>query len=73
LTGVLHMGDSPTMPTAPRKAPPLALTMGDAAGIGPECIIKAWQAGALHQAVVLTFWLALWASSWANWWGNRWS
>jgi len=53
LTGVLHMGDSPTMPTAPRKAPPLALTMGDAAGIGPECIIKAWQAGALHQAVVL--------------------
>jgi len=39
--------------TAPRKAPPLALTMGDAAGIGPECIIKAWQAGALDQVVVL--------------------
>ena len=32
------MGSTQTSPTAPRKAPPLALTMGDAAGIGPECI-----------------------------------
>ena len=47
------MGSTQTSPTAPRKAPPLALTMGDAAGIGPECIIKAWQAGALDHAVVL--------------------
>jgi 4-hydroxythreonine-4-phosphate dehydrogenase len=53
MTAVQHMGRTPSTPTAPRKAPPLALTMGDAAGIGPECIIKAWQAGALDQAVVL--------------------
>ena len=32
---------------------PLLVTMGDAAGIGPECIVKAWQAGALHDAVVV--------------------
>jgi 4-hydroxythreonine-4-phosphate dehydrogenase len=32
---------------------PLALTMGDAAGIGPECIVKAWQAGALEHVVVI--------------------
>ena len=53
MTAVQHMGRTPSTPTASRKAPPLALTMGDAAGIGPECIIKAWQAGALDQAVVL--------------------
>ncbi len=32
---------------------PVLVTMGDAAGIGPECIVKAWQAGALEQAVVV--------------------
>jgi 4-hydroxythreonine-4-phosphate dehydrogenase len=32
---------------------PLLVTMGDAAGIGPECIVKAWQAGALQDAVVV--------------------
>jgi len=32
---------------------PLVLTMGDAAGIGPECIVKAWQAGALDRTVVM--------------------
>jgi len=32
---------------------PLLVTMGDASGIGPECIVKAWQAGALEQAVVV--------------------
>lgn len=36
-----------------RTAAPLALTMGDAAGIGPECIVKAWQAGALEHTVVI--------------------
>ena len=38
---------------ARRTAAPLALTMGDAAGIGPECIVKAWQAGALENVVVI--------------------
>ena len=32
---------------------PLLVTMGDAAGIGPECIVKAWQAGAMEQGVVV--------------------
>ena len=33
--------------------PPLVVTMGDAAGIGPEIIVKAFAAGALANAVVL--------------------
>ncbi len=32
---------------------PLLVTMGDAAGIGPEIIVKAFAAGALHDAVVI--------------------
>ena len=32
---------------------PLLVTMGDAAGIGPETLVKAWQHGALHDAVVI--------------------
>jgi 4-hydroxythreonine-4-phosphate dehydrogenase len=32
---------------------PLLLTMGDAAGIGPEIIVRAWQAGELADAVVI--------------------
>ncbi len=32
---------------------PLLVTMGDAAGIGPETIVKAWQLGELHDAVVV--------------------
>jgi 4-hydroxythreonine-4-phosphate dehydrogenase len=32
---------------------PLLVTMGDAAGIGPETIVKAWQQGELHDAVVV--------------------
>lgn len=32
---------------------PLLVTMGDAAGIGPEIIVKAARAGELHDAVVL--------------------
>ncbi|MEI8266039.1 MAG: 4-hydroxythreonine-4-phosphate dehydrogenase PdxA [Betaproteobacteria bacterium] len=38
---------------AQRAKAPLALTMGDAAGIGPECIVKAWQAAALQHVVVI--------------------
>ena len=33
--------------------PPLLVTMGDAAGIGPEIIVRAFQAGDLADAVVL--------------------
>ncbi len=32
---------------------PLLVTMGDAAGIGPETIVKAWQQGELHDAIVV--------------------
>ena len=32
---------------------PLLVTMGDAAGIGPETIVKAWQQGELADAVVI--------------------
>jgi 4-hydroxythreonine-4-phosphate dehydrogenase len=32
---------------------PLLVTMGDAAGIGPEIIVRAWQAGELADAVVI--------------------
>jgi 4-hydroxythreonine-4-phosphate dehydrogenase len=32
---------------------PLLVTMGDAAGIGPEIIVKAFQRGELHDAVVV--------------------
>ena len=32
---------------------PLLLTMGDAAGIGPETIVKAWLAEAAPDAVVV--------------------
>ena len=35
------------------RARRVLVTMGDAAGIGPECIVKAWQAGALERVVVL--------------------
>jgi 4-hydroxythreonine-4-phosphate dehydrogenase len=31
--------------------PVLAITMGDAAGIGPEVIVAAWQSAAVHEAV----------------------
>ena len=34
-------------------AQPLLVTMGDAAGIGPETIVKAWQQGELRDAVVI--------------------
>jgi 4-hydroxythreonine-4-phosphate dehydrogenase len=37
--------------TAPVK--PLVVTMGDAAGIGPEIIVRAFQRGELHHAVVI--------------------
>ena len=32
---------------------PILVTMGDAAGIGPETIVKAWRQGELHDAVVV--------------------
>jgi 4-hydroxythreonine-4-phosphate dehydrogenase len=32
---------------------PILVTMGDAAGIGPETIVKAWQQGELRDAVVI--------------------
>ena len=32
---------------------PILVTMGDAAGIGPETIVKAWLQGELHDAVVI--------------------
>jgi 4-hydroxythreonine-4-phosphate dehydrogenase len=32
---------------------PILVTMGDAAGIGPETIVKAWQQGELRDAVVV--------------------
>jgi 4-hydroxythreonine-4-phosphate dehydrogenase len=35
-----------------RPRAPLALSMGDALGIGPEIVARAWQAGALGDAVV---------------------
>ena len=35
------------------SARPLLVTMGDAAGIGPETIVKAWKAGHLADAVVI--------------------
>ncbi len=33
--------------------PPLLVTMGDAAGIGPETLVKAWQQGEMGDAVVI--------------------
>ena len=41
------------VPTAAPAVAPLLLTMGDAAGIGPEIICKAWAQGALTDAVVV--------------------
>ena len=41
------------MRPAAASARPVLVTMGDAAGIGPECIVKAWQDGALDGAVVV--------------------
>jgi 4-hydroxythreonine-4-phosphate dehydrogenase len=38
---------------APAPALPLVVTMGDAAGIGPEIIVRAFQRGALHDALVI--------------------
>ena len=38
---------------AQRTSAPLAVTMGDPAGIGPECIVKAWQVGTLEHVVVI--------------------
>jgi len=35
------------------NARPLLVTMGDAAGIGPETIVKAWRAGHLRDALVV--------------------
>ncbi|WP_326524479.1 4-hydroxythreonine-4-phosphate dehydrogenase PdxA [Sphingomonas sp.] len=36
------------MPADPTDAPPLAVSMGDPAGIGPEIVAKAWAARARH-------------------------
>ena len=46
------------MPAAPVNAarehrPPLAITMGDAAGVGPEIVLRAWADGALGDNVVV--------------------
>jgi 4-hydroxythreonine-4-phosphate dehydrogenase len=38
---------------SPHPPLPLLLTMGDAAGIGPEIIVRAFEQGALHACVVL--------------------
>jgi 4-hydroxythreonine-4-phosphate dehydrogenase len=38
---------------SPNAAPPLLVTMGDALGIGPEIIARAWAAGDLPDAVVV--------------------
>ncbi|WP_425257853.1 4-hydroxythreonine-4-phosphate dehydrogenase PdxA [Rubrivivax sp. RP6-9] len=40
-------------PASPVKPLPLLVTMGDAAGIGPETIVQAFRAGALAEAVVV--------------------
>ena len=53
MTAEQRMGVHGVDPLSPDQGQPLALTMGDAAGIGPECIVKAWQAGALHDVVVV--------------------
>jgi 4-hydroxythreonine-4-phosphate dehydrogenase len=37
----------------PRELAPLLVTMGDACGIGPEIVAKAWAAGELPDAVVV--------------------
>ena len=53
MTAVPPMDRAQGTPRAYGATVPLALTMGDAAGIGPECIVKAWQAGALEHVVVI--------------------
>jgi 4-hydroxythreonine-4-phosphate dehydrogenase len=40
------------MSTRPAAAP-LAITMGDASGVGPEIVLRAWQAGELGDDVVV--------------------
>lgn len=40
-------------PSTPASGLPLLLTMGDAAGIGPECIVRAFADGALSESVVI--------------------
>ncbi len=42
---------NPSLPDA--NALPLLVTMGDAVGIGPEIIVRAFERGALHEAVVV--------------------
>ena len=53
MTAASPMSRPQAAPPSRRTTAPLVLTMGDAAGIGPECIVKAWQAGALERVVVL--------------------
>lgn len=53
MTAVPPMDRAQGTPRGYGATVPLALTMGDAAGIGPECIVKAWQAGALEHVVVI--------------------
>jgi 4-hydroxythreonine-4-phosphate dehydrogenase len=53
MTAAPPMDCTQAVARAQRTTAPLALTMGDAAGIGPECIVKAWQAGALEYVVVI--------------------
>ncbi|WP_322999516.1 4-hydroxythreonine-4-phosphate dehydrogenase PdxA [Castellaniella sp.] len=42
----------PATPCSPRAALPLAFTLGDAAGIGPELIVRLFAEGLPHPAVV---------------------
>ncbi len=42
-----------TAPGPDRPGPPLLVTMGDAAGIGPEIVVEAFRRGALDGAVVV--------------------
>jgi 4-hydroxythreonine-4-phosphate dehydrogenase len=42
-----------TGPSKLRAGQPIVMTMGDAAGVGPECIARAFAAGAAHGCVVV--------------------
>ncbi len=51
--GLTHRGRPATIRPMPRTRPPIAITMGDAAGIGPEIILKLLASGAAADCIVI--------------------
>ena len=53
MTTDLHTDSAAASSSLPALCRPLALTLGDALGIGPEIIVRAWREGRIGAGVVV--------------------